>query len=209
MLGHVETQTDSDHWLTPVHAILPSSEPVPSVGQRSTMFAGLAVKKVRRPLVAISKPNFQDPDGWKRMPVPQQAAASVIKAFRDDYPHVDRCGDEEIVERHWKFPDSAMSFPIAYGSNKHSFLIKTNLAAGKCGYVDDPNDPTSEPWFLVASDGTARRIGSFLTLLDAGDYDADGKSEVVFFLRRGEDTDGFVLFEPTFQKLVILDWHYH
>jgi len=209
MLGHVETQADSNDWLTPVHAILPSSEPVPSVGQPSTMFAGLAVEKVRRPLVAVSKSNFQDPDGWKRVPVPQQAAASILKTFRRDYPHVDRCGDEEIIEHDWKFPDSALSFPIAYGSNKHSFLIKTNLAAGNCGYVDDPDDPTSEPWFFVASDGTARRIGSFLTLLDAGDYDGDGKSEVVFFLTQGENTDGFVLFDSAFQKRATLDWHYH
>ncbi|HEY6339741.1 MAG TPA: hypothetical protein VIW68_14710 [Candidatus Sulfotelmatobacter sp.] len=209
MLGHVEAQTASDDWLTPVQSILVSSEPVPSIGSPSTMFAGLAVEKVRRPLVAISRPNFRDPDGWKRMPMPRETAALVIKAFRHDYPHVDRCGNEEIVERDWKFPDSALSFPIAYGSNKHSFLIKTSLNAGNCGYVSDPDDPTSEPWFFVDPDGTARRIGSFLTLLDAGDYDGDGKSEVVFFLMQGENTDGFVLFDPTFPKPVTLDWHYH
>ena len=208
MLGKIESQTSPDEWLTPVRTIVSSGEPVPAVGSPSEQFAGLAVKQVRRPLVAVSKPNFRDPDGRKRTTVPHEIAALVLNAFRHDYPHADRCGDEEILERDWKFPDSALSFPIAYGSNKRSFLVKTSLNAGNCGYVDNPDDPQSEPWFFV-SDGAARRIGSFLILLDAGDYDGDGKSEVIFFLRQGENTDGFVLFDATFAKPVILDWHYH
>jgi hypothetical protein len=75
--------------------------------------------------------------------------------------------------------------------------------------VDDPGDPLSEPWFFVSPNGTVRRIGSFMSLLDAGDYDNDGKSELVFFLSQGEDTDGFVLFDASLQKQASLTWHYH
>lgn len=84
-----------------------------------------------------------------------------------------------------------------------------SLNAGDCGWVDQEDDPLSEPWFFVSENGTVRRIGSFMSLLDAGDYDNDGKSEVVFSLSQGENTDGFVLFDASFEKKTSLLWHYH
>jgi hypothetical protein len=211
-LGQVESQVDSDEGLTAVQTILTSADGIPSVGPPSQEFAGLMADgptKIRRPLVAVSKPCFHDPDGWKRTKLPNEIAGVVRKAFRREFPHVDRCKDEKAVERNWKFPDSALALPIAYGSNKHSFLVKASLNAGDCGYVDEPDDPLSDPWFFVAADGTVRRIGSFMSLLDAGDYDNDGKSELVFFLTQGENTDGFVLFDATLERQAALTWHYH
>jgi len=211
-LGTVETHASSEG-LTPVQKILTPQSRIPSVGAPSQQFAGLlgdgGQTKVRRPLMVVSEPYFHDPDGWKRVKIPDEIAVLVRKAFRRDYPHVDRCKDEEIAQRNWKFPDSALSFPIAYSSNKHSFLVEASLDAGNCGYISEPDEPESEPWFFVSSDGSVRRIGSFLTLLDAGDYDNDGRSEVVFVLSQGENTDGFVLFDSTFEKPVTLTWHYH
>ena len=212
-LGSVETQATSAKGFTPVQKILTPQSVIPSVGAPSQQFAGLlglgGETKVRRPLIVVSKPYFHDPDGWKRTKLPDDIALLVLKAFRHDYPHIDRCKDEEIAQRDWKFPDSALSFPIAYVSNKQSFLVKASLEAGDCGYVGQPDDPESEPWFFVSSERTVRRIGSFLTLLDAGDYDNDGRSEVMFVLSQGENTDGFVLFDATFEKPVIVTWNYH
>lgn len=212
-LGHVEVEGGADPigGLTAFQKILTPMGHIPSVGQPSTSFAGLEglTTKVRRPLVVVSEPYFRDPDGWKRSIVPDQIAALVRKTFRHDYPHVDLCNDEKVVERNWKFPDTALTLPVAYSSNQRSFLIEADLNAGDCGYVDDPNDPLSMPWFLVSSDGVVKRIGSFMTLLDAGDYDNDGKSELIFFLSQPEDTDGFVLFDATLRKQAALLWTYH
>jgi hypothetical protein len=211
-LGQVESQADPNGGLTPFQTILTSAAAVPSVGSPSMHFAGVLTNpatKFRRPLVIISKPYFHDPDGWKRTKLDAGIAALVRKAFRRDYPRVDRCKDEQIAEKNWKFPDSALTFAVAYASNKHSFLVEANLNAGECGYVDDPNDPLSGPWFFVSPDGSVRRIGSFMELLDAGDYDNDGHSEVVFFLSQGENTDGFVLFDSTFGKPATFTWSYH
>lgn len=210
-LGSVDTQAGSEGFTT-VQKILTPASAIPMVGSPSQQFAGIMAvgpTKVRRPLIAISSPYFQDPDGWKRTKLPDEIAGLVRTAFRRGYPHVDRCKDEEVVERDWRFPDSALVFPVAYASNKHSFLLKASLNAGDCGWVDEADDPLSEPWFFVSADGTVRRIGSFLSLLDAGDYDNDGKSEVVFLLSQGENTDGFVLFDASFEKQTSLLWHYH
>jgi hypothetical protein len=211
-LGQVDSKGGPEG-LTAVQTVVTAVGVVPTVGSPSQKLAGLMAigpTKVRRPLTVVSKPYFQDPDGWKRTTkLPQEVSELVRKAFRHDFPHVDRCKDEEIVERNWKFPDSALALPIAYASNKRSFLVRASLNAGDCGYVDDPDDPLSNPWFFIAPDGTVRRIGSFMTLLDTGDYDNDGKSELVFFLSQGEDTDGFVLYDANLQKRAGLTWHYH
>jgi hypothetical protein len=212
-LGQLESQANPDEGLTSFQTILTSASGVPNVGSASQEFAGLMAlgpTKIRRPLVVVSKPYFKDPDGWKRAAKVTDAIAELVrKAFRREYPHVDRCKDEEIVQRNWKFPDSALAFPVAYTSNKHSFLIEASLNAGVCGFVDDPNDPLASPWFFVAPDGTVRRIGSSMSLLDAGDYDNDGKSELVFFLSLGENTDAFVLYDANLREQESLTWHYH
>lgn len=186
---------------------------VPIIGSPSQDFAGLMAigpGKVRRPMVLVSKPYTHDPDGWKRLSIPtSEVAALVRKAFRKEFPKVDRCKDEEIVEHDWNFPDSALSLPIAYRSNKNSFLVQTKLDAGDCGYVDDPHDPLSRPWFFISAGGEVRRIGSFMSLLDAGDYDNDGNSELIFFLSQPEDTDGFILFDRELNERVRLSWSYH
>ncbi len=213
ILGSVETQTDSDeNGLTSVQKILTPPSGIPLVGSASKHFAGLLADgpaKVRRPLVAVSEPYLRDPDGWKRTKLPDDVAALVRTTFRREYPHVNRCKDEQTAERDWKFPDSALTFPTAYASNKHSFIVKASLNAGECGWVDQPDDPESEPWFFVSGSGNVLRIGSFMSLLDAGDYDNDGESELIFFVNQGENTDGFVLFDASFKSHVSLLWHYH
>src|ERR1019366_3136302 len=107
-----------------------------------------------------------------------------------------------------RFPDSSLRFPTTYASNKGSFLVESSLNAGDC-YANDPNDPGSSPWFFVTADRRARRIGSFMSLLDAGDYGNDGRSEVIFILEQPEDTEGFVLFDADMHEAASLLWTYH
>ena len=218
-LRRVESRSDVERTfqLTLAQRIVTAASAVPTVGSPSQAFAGIMgfgstsepQTRFRRPLVVVSDANFHDPDGWKRTKLTDELAASVRKAFRREYPHVDLCKDEQVIKRDWAFPDSALSFPVIYASNKNSFLVEANLNAGDCGWVDQPNDPESGPWFFVSGTGRIRRVGSFMSLLDAGDYDNDGKSEVIFFLSQGENTDGFVLFDASFENQVSLLWHYH
>lgn len=199
-------------FLTLVQKILTPMAEIPSVGIPAEKYAplGEGPTKGRRPLVVISEPNFRDPDDWRRLPqLPTNIARLVLAQFRHDFPIVDRCKEEEIVQRNWRFPASVLTFPIVYRSNKHSFLVKTDLNAGDCGYVDDPNDPLSNPWFFVSKDGTVRRIGSFMALLDAGDYNNSGGSELIFMVDQPEDREGFVLFDASLRKQATLLWSYH
>ncbi len=198
--------------LTFIQVISTPPSDIPSIGVPQVRWAplGMGQTKGRRPLVVVSRPNAADPDGWRRIDrLPAGVESSVRTAFRGRFPHFFRCRNESIVQRGWRFPDSALRFTSAYVSNKNTYLVEADLAAGDCGYVDDPNDPLAGPWFFVTASGRSRRIGAFMTLLDAGDYDNDGKSELIFMIEQPEDTEGFALFDADMQERASLLWSYH
>ena len=220
-LGEIETHANTeeggaDELSSPEsrakQSIVTRAASVPVVGKPSRNFTGasflVGLKTVHRPLVAVSKPYYRDPDGWKRTQLPEKIAALVRTGFRDHYPHVDRCEQEAVVEHDWKYPDSAVTLPNAYTSNKNSFLVAVRLNAGDCGWggrPDDPADPWVLQWFLVAPDGNVHRVGGFEELLDAGDYDNDGRSEIIFFSTRSEHSDAYdLLYGDDLQKRATL-----
>ncbi|MGB2591443.1 MAG: hypothetical protein WBG02_06650 [Candidatus Acidiferrum sp.] len=215
-LGLVESQRDTEaDQLTSEYSrakqrILTPAPEIPSIGKPSVKFAGVFAPgpgKFRRPLVAVSKPYFRDPDNWKRGTLPAEIARLVRAGFRRQFPHVDRCSEEQIAERDWKFPDSAIRLGTAYISNKDSFLVATHLDAGDCGWGGHPDDPLDtfvDQWFFVSPDRAVLRIGGFDQLLDAGDYDNDGHSELIFFSMRSEISDAYDLVYGDFQHKVEL-----
>src|SRR5882724_1290770 len=221
-LGWVESQAstveadqiNSNHSRAKQQIVIPEAE-VPTVAKPSREFVGISslfgLAAVRRPLVVISKPYYYDPDGWKRTQLRDEVIRLVRDAFRRQYPHVVRCKDEEIVERDWKFPSSTLSVRAAYASNKNSYLVAVKLNAGNCGWGGRPDEPTDSfvfQWFLVAADRSVRRIGGFETLLDAGDYANDGRSELIFFSTRSESSDVYDLLYDNFQKKAELEVGY-
>lgn len=220
-LGEIETHANTkeggaDQLSSPEsrakQSILTRAASVPVAGKPSRNFTGasflVGLKTVRRPLVVVSKPYYRDPDGWKRARLLEKIAALVRTGFRGQYPRVDRCEQEAIAEHDWKYPDSALALPIAYASNKNSFLVAARLNAGDCGWggrPDDPVDPWVLQWFLVAPDESVRRIGGFEELLDAGDYDNDGRSEIIFFSTKSEHSDAYdLLYGDDLQKRATL-----
>jgi hypothetical protein len=59
---------------------------------------------------------------------------------------------------------------------------------------------------LVGDD--TRYLGQDLTLVDAGDYDGDGASELLFWYS-GYDEDGYTLVYDGGRKSVDYHWNYH
>jgi hypothetical protein len=224
-LGQVESKASSDvdgadqvnsnFSRAKLSIVTPTTE-VPTVGKPSRWFTGITalfgLATVRRPLVLVSKSYYRDPDGWKKTQLPEEIAQLVREGFRKQYPHVGRCKGEKIAEHDWKFPDSALTLPAAYSSSKNAFLVAVHLNAGDCGWggrPDDPLDSFVHQWFFVAADRSVRRIGGFGEFLDAGDYDNDGSSEVIFFSARSENSDAYDLLYDNFQKKVDLEIGYH
>jgi hypothetical protein len=72
-----------------------------------------------------------------------------------------------------------------------------------CGGDDGPQPMQ---WFLL-SDGV-HPLGPNSGLVDAGDYDRDGKSDLLFWYS-GYNNDGFTLFYDGLTKHVDFRWSYH
>lgn len=146
-----------------VQAILTPAKEVPSIGKPGNRFAGAFETKVRRPLVVVSSPNFQDPDQWKPTRVPTELTQAVWGAFRQEYQHVRQCDARgEPMKQDWELPESDLAIVKAYASNKGSFLVETQLKDHHCVFdVHGENLTNLEgtQWFFVDSDRVIRSLG--------------------------------------------------
>src|SRR5260370_2412082 len=197
-LGEVESQpgsapevivqpnpVESSGYTHEVHTILTHSDKVPAIGRPARKFSGAFGGLVRRPLVVVSRPNFQDPDQWKRATLPMELVQPVHEGFRQSYPHVRQCDKEgEPLQRDWQVPYSELNIVGTYGSNKGSLLVQTQLQRHRCVFEvngKDVTDLAGTQWFFVGPDHVARGLGDNCALGDAGAYEGDGRTEDIFF----------------------------
>jgi hypothetical protein len=224
-LGEVETRPSpasemavnpnpADASSTYAHAVQTICTPegkVPAIGKPGNKFAGAFETVVRRPLVVVSQPNFMDPDRWKPATVPAELAQPVRVAFGQAHQHVRQCDSQgEPLKQDWDVPESELAIVGTYASNKGSFLVETQLKHHHCVFdIGEKNLTNLEgtQWFFVDRDRAVRSLGNDWQLVDAGDYDADGKSEVVFFFGDSETgREAYILFYDDFQSQVT--WSY-
>jgi hypothetical protein len=73
---------------------------------------------------------------------------------------------------------------------------------------DGPRPPEwGDNWFLIDGDNIDF-LGREMTLVDAGDYDNDGISELLFW-HSGYNEDGYVLMFNSFTEKAEFMWGYH
>jgi len=196
------------------HSILTPTDKIPEVGKPNGKFNGNFETAVRRPLVVVSEPNFTDPDGWRREGVPDQVAGPVRSSFRGVFQHVRQCDPSgEPLETDWYLSDSEIVVSKAYVSNKGSFIVETQLKHNHCVFNLDGSRLQSlegDQWFYVAPDRQVTHLGDDWQLVDAGDYDSDRKSEVIFYVAEGRqdfvETEGYILFYDDFRRNVRFTW---
>jgi len=75
-----------------------SKGPVPTIGAKSKEYGGYPEATVYRPLVAISRPFFKDPEAWKAAQLDNGTLASLRKAFRRKSPKLCRQSKEDETE---------------------------------------------------------------------------------------------------------------
>jgi hypothetical protein len=205
---------------TDTHVPIPQPGQSLTLGKPSEDFSGWESTLFNRPLVLVSNGGFKDPDGWKPHELTKDQTKQVISAFRAEYPKVLNCNEnEEPLPGPWPYNNTDIKTTKSYLSNKGDMLVGAFLEGGKCGINDGP---FQLQLFLVKPDKSAahltvgsrkRRTDSdtdklSLILVDAGDYDGDGKSEVVFFVT-GYNEDGYAIFYDSFRKNVSMTWSNH
>jgi len=173
----------------------------PEIREGAEAFATWLGVSEFRPLVVVSRPNYADPDHWKPFRPTPELGMQAHAAFRKAVPIL-RCEEQEVPYT----DDDILLLDNAYRSARDEVLLALRAApvSDRCESNEDAWDSA---WFLL-SRGKFHFVGTGLALLDAGDYDGDGISEVLF-QASGYNRDGYVLFRTGAKTKVEFSWSYH
>ena len=154
-----------------------------------------------------TSPNFQDPEQWKPASVPMVDRQKLLLAFREATKQARLCeASEHEKPRPYIYGVKDLQIAAAFKNALGRQLVSVTLrkkyieCGSERGWADSPQ------WFFLGE--TIRSIGNNLSLIDAGDYDKDGRSEVVFWYS-GYNRDGYVLLYDNFTKRTDFVWTYH
>jgi hypothetical protein len=144
-----------------------------------------------RPLVAVSSPNYRDPDDWTPFDLPATTRTQAIAAFRRQIALDVNCDGHSTRS----YPDSAIKIIGKPLRSRHGNVLIAMRPVASLNRCEGPaGDEWQSVWFL-AKNGNFRWIGNALTILDIGDYKGDGASKVLFQYD-GYNSDGYLLFDP-------------
>lgn len=206
-LGNVIGQTPQQyHWYAAVgQQEIISKGSIPTVGKRSpNPFIGATVY---RPLVANSRPYFKDPERWKPNSPSANLLTDLRRNFRAKFPKLCHSNEDEMKLEPLDYKDEDVQLTKAYVSNSGWVLAEMHLQAIDCADAEAGFE-IDDPWFAVDPKGTVRYLDAGLWLVDAGDYDNDGRSELLFWIHR-EDEGGYELFYDNFKKHTVFHFSYH
>lgn len=174
---------------------------LPEIVNKSRGFGGWCDIPARRPIVLVSQPNFTDPDRWKPFKPDAGYRDRLREPFRRAADGLISCTGEPYGIR----TDDLILFK-SYRDRTGRELVSIALRSGVfCS--DDPAVADGRPhWFFV--DGSVRYLGNQMELIDAGDYDGNGKAEVLFWFS-SYNRDGYTLFYDDFRGRVDFHWGYH
>jgi len=208
-LGQVTSRTPKDfmRYSGVGQQEITSKEPVPTVGDRSSKFGGFTDASVYRPLVANSQPYFKDPESWKPSQLSNDVTRILRKHFREKFPTVSNCTNpDENVAKPWPYLDEDIKIVKAYSSKTAWSVARVQLEEYRC---DGPSDDAFvDQWFVISPRLEVTFLDAGMWLVDAGDYDNDGRSELVFSIDR-YNRGGYELFYGDFEKRVTFVFHYH
>ena len=182
---------------------------VPWVGKKSAEFGGFLDEAVYRPLVANSQPDMSDPDGWKATPVPPQIRNLLRKAFRQRYPKLCKSSAaDETKLVPFAYRDNAIKVAKAYKSKVGAWVAGVHLSDAIACDDTEAGFQIDDPWFVVRPDKVTEYLDEGFWLVDAGDYDHDGRSELLFSIDR-YNRGGYVLFYDELRRHVTFTYSYH
>lgn len=182
---------------------------VPTIGKRSGEYGGVWDTAVYRPLVVVSQPNFKDPEAWKPAVPNQNLLDRLRKQFRKHYPSLCRIENtEDTIKSPWLYPDKNIKVTQAYSSQKGWSIAGLRLDNVRDCSDEEAGFQIDNPWFVIDQNGTIKLLDTGITLVDAGDYDNNGKAELLFVINRSHE-GGFELFYDDFKRRAVFDLSSH
>lgn len=181
----------------------------PKVRNTGSSFHGWCNAPENRPLVLVSRSNFEDPEGWKPFQPDSALQARLFPFFRIAVGQFNAClcNKEYEFERPWDYTPDDLVLHRSYRSKAGLEIVSLGLDLRK-PHCDNMSDPFwGSQWFLVRED-RIDFLGSQMELVDAGDYDRDGRSELLFW-HAAYDKDGYRLIYDDFRQSEDFFWSYH
>jgi hypothetical protein len=161
--------------------ILRSEDRAPWRTRRSGDYAGWLPSPVYKPILLMSSLNSscKDPEKWKQ--AGQEKARAKLPAMSSVLREAFAKGGPGTTT--YEFADKDVKIFKSWLSPKQGIFaaIKTR-----------PKDNTIE-MFRIAADGNVSYLGRDMMLVDAGDFDGDGSTEILF-KRRAEKRDVYEIF---------------
>ncbi len=180
--------------------------PPPVISNTNTRFAGWCGVPSQRPLVVVSRPNFRDPEAWTLFQPASDLRDVLFDAFKAQAGSATVCRPGADTPVAFPYGSKDLLFSRSYQDRNGRKLVAVGLDP-RLDSCNGPNEPAwATHWFLL-HDGV-RYLGAGLSLVDAGDYDGDGVSELLFWYS-GYNSDGYVLLYDRFRKRAELGWSYH
>jgi hypothetical protein len=186
-----------------------SKSPVPTIGKPSIEFSGFLDQPVHRFLVAISQPNFRDPDSWKPSSLSVELLALLRQQFHRQFPklcRISKQGQTKLEPRPYR--EEELQLIRAYASKTGWVVARLRLEDAVDCEDTDAGFQIEDPWFTIDPARSSRYLDSGTWLVDAGDYDNQGHSELIFSIDR-YDRGGYILYYDDFKKHVIFEFSYH
>lgn len=179
---------------------------VPAVGDRSEEWAGFGPVPLYRPLVAVSPPRAADPDGWRPAEPSPALVRSFKTEFRKNFPELCTWDADETLSP-CAYRDADIRTGPSVASGRGWTLVQLRLENAADCASDIPISGFAA-WFVADTGGNIRCLGQWMRLLDAGDYDGDGVSELVFQIS-GYNLGGYTLFYDDFRGRADFRFAYH
>lgn len=181
---------------------------VPVVGRRSRTFGGQTDAAVYRPLVTNSQPFVTDPDSWKRSRLPDELSLRLRQQFRSHYGNLCQLGKDQTTLKPFPYRDQNIKVVQAYTSQTSWAVARLHLEGAIDCQDSEAGFEIDDSWFVIDPQNNARYLDDGLWLVDAGDYDNDGHSELVFAINR-DNRGGYELFYDDFKKRAVFEYSYH
>jgi hypothetical protein len=158
-----------------------------------------------RPLVVVSAPNYSDPAGWKPVEPSGIDMSLLFQQFTRVAGKATGCPPHATAEVPFHYAPKDLQLR-SYRDISGRVLVTAQLDP----HLDTCGGPNEVAWMshTFVFEGGARYLGPEITLIDAGDYDADGESELLFW-HAGHDSDGYVLFDAALQHNLRVYRGYH
>lgn len=185
---------------------LASPDTTSSVPSASGQFSGWCRGPGTRPQVVVSGGRIDDPDGWKPFALSRREIKRVLEAFKANAGPASTCTEGSNVTKPFDYGLADIETVAGYRDRAGHWLATLRLW-GESGCDGPIDDAWSSHTFLV-SGTSVKHLGVGLELVDAGDFDGNRASELLFWSSR-YNRDGYVLFFDRGSDKAEYLWGYH